>query len=89
MKGRYQLWTHGGELLGTYEGATPAEAIRAMYADKLECDARDPGDTGAEVFDLLVRLWGGRAVCTGSIPAMAAVTCESDTVPHTEREGAS
>ena len=86
--GRWNLFTASGELLGTYTGATPAEAIRAMYADKFDVSDIDGDDPeGAMVFDRLVRLWGGRASCTGSIPAMSAVTEEP--CPATEREGAS
>ena len=82
---RWDLFAHSGELLGTYEGATPAEAIRAMYRHQLGLDGVFGMSETAE--DSLVRLWGGRASCRGSIPAMAAVTEEP--CPATEREGAS
>ena len=63
----WKLYTHSGELLGTFQGMCPADAIREMYANR-----RDLNLLSSEL-DVLVSLWGGRAVCTGSERAMPAV----------------
>ena len=76
VTGRWNLFTASGELLGTYPGASPAEAIRAMYETHPGLDSMLNGE-----LDTLVKLWGGRAVCTGSERAMPAVTMPEIVVP--------
>ena len=72
MTRSWMLMTAEGRHLGTYDGETREEAVRAMYE-------ADPAFETLAFFlqrelDRLVELWGGRAVRVGSIPAMAAVS---------------
>jgi hypothetical protein len=65
---RWQLLSSSGREIGVYAGSTPREAIRAMYLDLFTLT-----NCAADLLDDLVDSWGGRAICTGSMPCMAAV----------------
>lgn len=78
MTGRWELLTASGQPLGTFPGATPAEAIRAMYETH---PAFALVEWLSSELDALVKLWGGRATCRGSERAMPAVTVPEVVVP--------
>jgi hypothetical protein len=77
------LMTAEGRHLGTYDGETREDAVRAMYLEEGFGVRRHFGWGGRESadaqLDTLVAVWGGRAVRVGSIPAPAMLS-EGDTL---------
>jgi hypothetical protein len=61
----WKLITHDGRDLGTYEGTSPREAIRAMLFAIVSTVSPCDGD---ELLDALANAWGGRVVGLGSVP---------------------
>ena len=83
--GRWRLVRADGAELGVFEGASPGEAIHAMFRDMLAWATFGGGPLDAATLDTLasrlVPFWSGRAICIGSVPAMPAVTVPEVVVP--------
>jgi hypothetical protein len=88
MSAHWKLITSDGRDLGTFEGASPREAIRAMLTAISEQSYVDD-DTTAQFIERLVAVWGGRVVGLGSVPPPPEDIRDRDTMPIPPRSSRS